>query len=148
MIRASAVVAFVLSAGFLAGCQMTQTAGPAGSPLDGNWASSDGIFVATFQNNSFSSRDARTGAVLAQGSYALQGRPGEHAVAVDHHPAAAIGHVHAVEPQHIELPAAGRDAVPAQPDGLTSKHATAVPAEARPVLCPARTLLALDMKEI
>jgi len=73
MIRASAVVAFVLSAGFLAGCQMTQTAGPAGSPLDGNWASSDGIFVATFQNNGFSSRDARTGAVLAQGSYALQG---------------------------------------------------------------------------
>ena len=72
MIRTSAVVAFVLSAAFLAGCQMAQTV-PAGSPLDGNWASSDGIFVATFQNSSFSSRDARTGAVLAQGSYSLQG---------------------------------------------------------------------------
>lgn len=40
--------------------------------MDGQWASSDGIFVATFNNNSFTSVDARTNAVLAQGSYSVQ----------------------------------------------------------------------------
>jgi hypothetical protein len=40
--------------------------------MEGQWASSDGIFVATFTNGTFTSVDARTNAVLAQGNYSVQ----------------------------------------------------------------------------
>ena len=48
----------------LAGCQTTQTSG-----LDGQWASDDGVFLATFNEGRFSSRLNSTGEVVAEGSY-------------------------------------------------------------------------------
>lgn len=41
--------------------------------MDGQWRSADGVFVATFADNTFTSVDAKTNAVLARGSYAVQG---------------------------------------------------------------------------
>ncbi|MCF3936306.1 hypothetical protein L1787_23205 [Acuticoccus sp. M5D2P5] len=50
----------------LAGCQM----GGGGQPIEGNWASDDGVFIATFQNGAFSSRLTGTGeTVVADGRY-------------------------------------------------------------------------------
>ena len=46
---------------------------PMGSAMDGNWASTDGIFVANFQGGSFTSRFTQTNEVLAQGSYSVTG---------------------------------------------------------------------------
>ncbi len=76
MIRQSAALA--LLAALLAGCEtpsMPQmfSSGPAPTPMDGRWASADGIFVASFQGGRFTSSDARTNAVLAQGSYSVSG---------------------------------------------------------------------------
>ncbi|MEM8855059.1 MAG: hypothetical protein AAGD34_15250 [Pseudomonadota bacterium] len=51
----------------LAGCQ---SAGIGGPRLDGNWASDDGVFVATFRDGAFSSRLTGTGeTVVADGRY-------------------------------------------------------------------------------
>jgi hypothetical protein len=68
---------FVLAAAALAlvalpACQSMTGGGPA-SPMSGAWRSSDGVFVANFNQSSFTSQDARTGQVLAQGSYAAAG---------------------------------------------------------------------------
>jgi hypothetical protein len=52
---------------------MNIAGGPAGTPMDGQWSSADGIFVATFRGGQFTSTDARTGAVLAQGTYTMSG---------------------------------------------------------------------------
>ena len=62
----------------LAACQSYQSATPErtaapSTPMDGKWASADGVFVATFQGGSFTSVDARTNAILAQGSYSAAG---------------------------------------------------------------------------
>lgn len=62
----------MLASFLLAACQMLQPAAR-GTRMDGRWASSDGIFVATFNGGSFTSVDARTSAVLAQGSYSVAG---------------------------------------------------------------------------
>ena len=72
MIRASAKAALILSALLLAGCQSMQQA-PRGTAMEGTWASADGLFVATFQDGSFTSVDAKTNAVLARGRYSVQG---------------------------------------------------------------------------
>ena len=45
----------------------------ASNGMDGNWRSSDGVFVATFQNGAFTSRFIQTNEVLAQGSYTVTG---------------------------------------------------------------------------
>ena len=74
MIRRSTTLGLALSTVLLAACQtgpgfMSRPA----LTMDGRWASGDGVFVATFNNSSFTSLDARTNAVLAQGSYSVQG---------------------------------------------------------------------------
>jgi hypothetical protein len=72
---------FLIAATLLLGaCQMftapfvgnVQT--PSGSPMDGTWASTDGIFYANFQGGSFTSRFTQTNEVLAQGSYSVTGQ--------------------------------------------------------------------------
>ena len=46
---------------------------PATTPMDGVWASTDGVFVATFDRGSFTSRFTATNEILAQGSYTVAG---------------------------------------------------------------------------
>ncbi|ESR25909.1 hypothetical protein [Lutibaculum baratangense] len=80
----STLAALVTLATGLAACQgggqemamapgRAPAAAPAPSPMDGRWASADGIFVANFRGGSFQSVDAQTGAVLANGSYTMSG---------------------------------------------------------------------------
>jgi hypothetical protein len=55
----------------LAGCQ---SLGTGGDSVDGNWASDDGVFVATFRGGAFSSRLTSTGeTVVADGRYTRGG---------------------------------------------------------------------------
>ena len=64
----------VAAATLLAGCQMMSgPSGPGRSQMDGNWASTDGVFVATFSGGSFVSRFTQTNEILAQGSYTVNG---------------------------------------------------------------------------
>ena len=65
-------IAALFLAAFLAACQ-TGSVQPQRTAMDGNWASSDGIFIATFQNGSFTSRYIQTNEVLAQGTYVVTG---------------------------------------------------------------------------
>ena len=46
---------------------------PAPTAMDGNWASSDGVFYASFQGGSFISRFTQTNEILAQGTYTVDG---------------------------------------------------------------------------
>ena len=46
---------------------------PVTTPMDGVWASTDGVFVATFDRGSFTSRFTATNEVLAQGNYTVAG---------------------------------------------------------------------------
>jgi hypothetical protein len=88
MIRESARIGLALSAVLLAACQTQPgrmiagrmggvpapaTIEPASSPMDGNWAATDGVFVASFQGGNFISRFTKTNEVLAQGSYRVEG---------------------------------------------------------------------------
>lgn len=41
--------------------------------MDGRWASSDGVFIATFERGNFTSRFIQTNEVLAQGTYTVAG---------------------------------------------------------------------------
>ena len=41
--------------------------------MDGSWASSDGVFAASFQGGKFTSRFIKTNEVLAQGTYTVTG---------------------------------------------------------------------------
>jgi hypothetical protein len=77
MIRASVPVVLALSGLLLAGCQTGPSSGgmqrAAATPMDGSWASTDGVFVANFQEGNFTSRFTRTNEVLAQGTYTVSG---------------------------------------------------------------------------
>jgi hypothetical protein len=76
MIRGSVSSGIVLSACLLAACQTyspTTTPVAVTTPMDGNWASSDGVFVATFQGGRFTSRFTQTNEILAQGTYTVAG---------------------------------------------------------------------------
>jgi hypothetical protein len=78
MIFRSARCALVLAAVFLGGCQtgyyQTSTPMPvATTPMDGVWASTDGVFVASFGRGSFTSRFTATNEILAQGTYSVAG---------------------------------------------------------------------------
>lgn len=68
--RRSLFLAIPFGAALLAGCQTAPVArGPA---IEGNWASSDGIFVASFAGGQFNSRSASTNAPLVTGGrYAM-----------------------------------------------------------------------------
>ena len=87
MIRAPAAVALALGTA-LAGCQsenrndfrgfsapsyFSRPAPVASSPLDGQWASTDGLFVASFGAGRFVSRSTASGVTLAEGSYTIAG---------------------------------------------------------------------------
>ena len=66
--RISAVSALLLAAVLLAGCQTNKEV--AGPPLlNGNWASSDGVYTAEFRNGSFRAVANDTGGVISEGSY-------------------------------------------------------------------------------
>ncbi len=41
--------------------------------MDGIWASTDGVFIATFEHGSFTSRFVKTNEILAKGSYSVSG---------------------------------------------------------------------------
>lgn len=90
MLRALAKIGLVMTAAALAtGCQTepSQMAGLGGKPaappvtaqrpvptaMDGSWAATDGVFVASFQGGAFTSRFTKTNEVLAQGSYRVAG---------------------------------------------------------------------------
>lgn len=78
MIRRSVTIAVALSGTLLAACQSApqmgiQSARPASTPMDGNWTSTDGVFVANFQGGNFTSRFTRTNEILAQGRYTVNG---------------------------------------------------------------------------
>jgi hypothetical protein len=90
MIRAFVRMGMVLTvAGATAACQtepgqigavrVTPSAPPASTPqpaptaMDGRWAATDGVFVASFQGGAFTSRFTKTNEILAQGSYRVAG---------------------------------------------------------------------------
>jgi len=74
MIRATRAGGPILAALLLAACQTySQPPMQASTPMDGNWASSDGVFVATFQSGRFTSRFTQTNEILAQGTYTVAG---------------------------------------------------------------------------
>lgn len=64
--------AALVAATLLAACQ-TGTVQPRATAMDGEWASADGIFIATFERGSFTSRFIQTNEILAQGTYAVSG---------------------------------------------------------------------------
>lgn len=51
----------------IAGCQNREVAGP--PILNGNWASSDGVYVAEFRNGNFQAVANDTGSVISRGEY-------------------------------------------------------------------------------
>jgi uncharacterized lipoprotein YajG len=59
----------------LAACQTAeeQQAVRPTTAMDGTWASTDGVFVANFQNGQFVSRFTKTNEILAQGRYTVAG---------------------------------------------------------------------------
>jgi hypothetical protein len=80
MILRSTRFALLLGALSVGACQTGyyQSSAPppmptASTPMDGVWASTDGVFVATFQQGSFTSRFTATNEILAQGRYTVAG---------------------------------------------------------------------------
>lgn len=74
MIRASTKGGVALAVLLLAACQTYYQPTPVSrSPMDGTWASTDGVFVASFQDGRFTSRFTRTNEILAQGTYTVAG---------------------------------------------------------------------------
>ena len=67
MLTRLSLVAAVL--GFLSACQTTEVAGP--PLLNGNWASSDGVYVAEFQNGNFRAIANDTGEEISRGEYVV-----------------------------------------------------------------------------
>jgi|SRR5688572_22496281 hypothetical protein len=72
MISGYARGAFALASLLLAACQMLPPVAR-GTRMDGQWASSDGVFIASFQGGQFTSRFIKTNEVLAQGTYSVAG---------------------------------------------------------------------------
>ena len=74
MMRAS-IAGGLAVALLIAGCQTAeqQQVVQRASPMDGMWASTDGVFIANFQNGQFISRFTKTNEILAQGSYTIAG---------------------------------------------------------------------------
>jgi hypothetical protein len=46
---------------------------PGATAMDGTWSSNDGVFIATFEAGTFTSRFTQTNEILAQGSYTVAG---------------------------------------------------------------------------
>lgn len=67
-IRATSIGALAVVGAMLVGCQSNKEV--AGPPLlNGNWASSDGVYTAEFRNGSFRAVANDTGGVISEGSY-------------------------------------------------------------------------------
>jgi hypothetical protein len=74
MMRAPIKGGLLLTVLLLAACQTyEQPVLRAQSAMDGDWASTDGVFVANFQNGRFTSRFTQTNEILAQGTYTVAG---------------------------------------------------------------------------
>lgn len=75
MTRASTKGGVALAVLLLAACQTSsyQPAPFARSAMDGTWASTDGVFIASFQGGRFTSRFTQTNEILAQGTYTVAG---------------------------------------------------------------------------
>jgi hypothetical protein len=73
MHRASIKGGIALVGLILAACQSYQLPAPRATAMDGTWASTDGVFVASFQNGRFTSRFTQTNEILAQGTYTVSG---------------------------------------------------------------------------
>ncbi|MGH6926339.1 MAG: hypothetical protein ACRED5_21640 [Propylenella sp.] len=69
----SAGTAALIAAISVAACQSYEVQAPQRTPMDGRWASSDGVFIADFQRGSFTSRFVQTNEILAQGTYTVSG---------------------------------------------------------------------------
>lgn len=74
MIRILNILAIaVLAVSTLAACQTAGGPTARSTPMDGKWASTDGVFVANFRRGSFTSRFTQTNEILAQGTYSVAG---------------------------------------------------------------------------
>lgn len=71
MIRGATWTAAALA--LLAGACQSMDVGPQRTAMDGSWASSDGVFTASFSRGSFTSRFTKTNEILAQGTYEVIG---------------------------------------------------------------------------
>jgi len=68
--------ALILTVVFVGGCQTYAAREPApiaSTPMDGTWASGDGVFVASFERGQFVSQFTKTNEMLARGSYTVSG---------------------------------------------------------------------------
>jgi hypothetical protein len=70
--------ALVLAALSVGACQSFDMGGgpppqAVATAMDGNWASTDGVFVATFERGGFVSRFTKTNEMLAKGTYTVAG---------------------------------------------------------------------------
>jgi hypothetical protein len=72
MISPTAWRAALVAAAVLGACQ-SRDVRPLRTPMDGRWASTDGVFIADFQGGRFTSRFTQTNEILAQGTYAVAG---------------------------------------------------------------------------
>jgi len=76
MILRSTRLAALLGALLVGACQTYDTGPvslPVSTPMDGVWASTDGVFIASFGRGNFTSRFTATNEVLAQGTYTVAG---------------------------------------------------------------------------
>ena len=72
-LRGAALLAALLAGGCQTGYYGSPAPVPASTPMDGQWASTDGVFVANFERGRFTSRFTATNEILAQGSYTVGG---------------------------------------------------------------------------
>jgi hypothetical protein len=70
--RGAAVSAALLAGGCQTGVYESRPM-PSTTAMDGVWASTDGVFVASFDRGTFTSRFTATNEILAQGSYSVAG---------------------------------------------------------------------------
>jgi hypothetical protein len=70
-----ALVLAALSVGACQSFQGAESPGPSAptSAMDGTWASTDGVFVASFERGGFVSRFTATNEMLAKGTYTVNG---------------------------------------------------------------------------
>jgi len=73
MIRASTKGGVALAILLLGACQTFEQSPFSRATMDGTWASTDGVFIANFQNGKFVSRFTKTNEVLAAGTYTVTG---------------------------------------------------------------------------
>ena len=73
MIRRSPTAALLACAVALAGCQTAGLQSGDAPPLEGRWASGDGLSVSTLRRGRLVTRVTNTGEVVADGTYAVEG---------------------------------------------------------------------------